>query len=475
MSESASTMGAGARRVATLIAALPPVVGLRAVDLAGPVRSSWSPLIAGAATLAARVRAPVWAQLVVMLVDPAARADLAVPERQRDRSGILPTTGTIAHFNELLAEAGVDIRDARVPVPTGPPAVPHRARHRLGPVVVDLARGRPAPAGARRAADAGDLLGAGAVYADERQLPRRSWSARWASSGCWSPTTSTGCAGSAAGSPATAATSTSGSRRRWPRPAAGSRWSACVVAVVLPLAVPGMTSGLLTVSAAASATARARRRLGQARPDQPVLVAEGSAAASTSWSTWQGDHRRPRPVLPAVRRRRRPHLRGLPQPLPAGPQPAPARGPAVGAARRGQLRAVLGGGRDVDRLPDAVRAHLRHADRHRRARQPWLYDTQPAGHLLQQARRPATRTTGSTSCAPTTPKRRCAPPPRPTRTASRSSGSPRCRRSGRCRTRSTSWSAARRTTYDQVMAIYRLLLGDQRLPVRAADRGRHLR
>ena len=226
-------------------------------------------------------------------------------------------------------------------------------------------RRRPAPAGAGRPADAGHLLGAGRGLRRQRlAAPVRHRRGRLPVA-ARQPTTSTGCAGSAAGSPATAATSTSGSRPRWPRPAAGSAVVGVLVAVLLPLAVPGMTARParpLRHRAPAAAAGRQRRR-GSGPARRPVRRA--AAADSTSAETQragQGHHERPGPVLPALRRRRPDQRRRLPQPRRRAGSRSPRRPAATRRAARGagvQLPGVPRQGRDHRELRHAAAAGLR--------------------------------------------------------------------------------------------------------------------
>jgi len=202
-------------------------------------------LIAGAATLARTARAPVWAQLVVMLATLLLALTWLFPSG-KEIAGILPWTGTLEHFGELLTQSGVDMRTFAVRVPDSDPLLFVTA---LGigsvAVMVDLA-----VVGLRKPALAGLPMLAiysvpVAVYAESvSSLPFvvgamgflwllvadkvdgvRRFGRRFTGDGrdvdVWEPS---------------------------PLAAAGRRLAivGVLVAVALPVAVPGMTSGLLT-------------------------------------------------------------------------------------------------------------------------------------------------------------------------------------------------------------------------------------
>ncbi|GAA1855675.1 DUF3488 and transglutaminase-like domain-containing protein [Asanoa iriomotensis] len=77
-------------------------------------------LIAGAATLARTARAPVWAQALTMLVTLLLALTWLFPSGE-EFAGLLPWTGTLEHFGALLTQSGDDVRTYAVPVPDGDP------------------------------------------------------------------------------------------------------------------------------------------------------------------------------------------------------------------------------------------------------------------------------------------------------------------------------------------------------------------
>jgi len=77
-------------------------------------------LIAGAATLARSLRGPVWAQLLAMLAALALALTWMFPSGE-ELLGVLPWTGTLAHWAELVTQSGQDMRTFAVPVPDGDP------------------------------------------------------------------------------------------------------------------------------------------------------------------------------------------------------------------------------------------------------------------------------------------------------------------------------------------------------------------
>ncbi|GIF76814.1 transglutaminase family protein [Asanoa siamensis] len=77
-------------------------------------------LIAGAATLARTARAPVWVQTIAMLVTLLLALTWLFPSG-RELFGIVPWTGTLEHFGELLTQSGTDMRTFAVRVPDSDP------------------------------------------------------------------------------------------------------------------------------------------------------------------------------------------------------------------------------------------------------------------------------------------------------------------------------------------------------------------
>lgn len=72
-------------------------------------------LIEGAATLARTLRAPVWAQLAAMIGALLASLTLLFGDASAIL-GLIPTGGTFVHFGALLSQAGTGIREMGVPV-----------------------------------------------------------------------------------------------------------------------------------------------------------------------------------------------------------------------------------------------------------------------------------------------------------------------------------------------------------------------
>ena len=77
-------------------------------------------LVAGAATLARTLRAPVWAQLIAMIAALALALTWMFPSGH-ELLGLLPWTGTLEHAGELLSQSGQDMRTFAVPVPDSDP------------------------------------------------------------------------------------------------------------------------------------------------------------------------------------------------------------------------------------------------------------------------------------------------------------------------------------------------------------------
>jgi transglutaminase-like putative cysteine protease len=76
-------------------------------------------LIAGAATLARSLRGPVWEQVVAMTAALLIALTWLFPSGE-ELLGFLPTPATIAHFGELVSKAGEDVRSYGVPVQDTP-------------------------------------------------------------------------------------------------------------------------------------------------------------------------------------------------------------------------------------------------------------------------------------------------------------------------------------------------------------------
>jgi transglutaminase-like putative cysteine protease len=72
--------------------------------------------VAGAATLARVVRAPMWAQLIAMAAGLLLALTWMFPSGH-ELLAVLPWSGTFAHFGELAGEAGRDMRAYAIPVP----------------------------------------------------------------------------------------------------------------------------------------------------------------------------------------------------------------------------------------------------------------------------------------------------------------------------------------------------------------------
>lgn len=181
-------------------------------------------VVAGVAALTRLARAPLWGQVLGMLAGLMLALTWLFPSGE-ELLAILPTPGTFAYFGDLLAGSMQDMRSYGVEVPDTDPLLFIAVLGVGGvAVLVDvLAVGlrRPALAGLPMLAIYSVPV---AVYVDS--VPAAPFVVGAAgTSGCWSPTTSTGYAASGAVSQVTAATSTCGSPHRWRPPAAGSRRS----------------------------------------------------------------------------------------------------------------------------------------------------------------------------------------------------------------------------------------------------------
>ncbi|MEV4617084.1 transglutaminaseTgpA domain-containing protein [Asanoa sp. NPDC049573] len=77
-------------------------------------------LIAGAATVARTARAPVWAQFIAMGVTLLLALTWLFPSGE-EIAGIVPWTGTLEHFGDLLSQSGQDMRTFAVLVPDSDP------------------------------------------------------------------------------------------------------------------------------------------------------------------------------------------------------------------------------------------------------------------------------------------------------------------------------------------------------------------
>lgn len=74
--------------------------------------------VCGTALLGRSLRAPLWAQLVAMLATLTMLVTLLFGSDAY--AGLVPSAGTWRHFNDLLVQAGTDIRDLSAPVPDRP-------------------------------------------------------------------------------------------------------------------------------------------------------------------------------------------------------------------------------------------------------------------------------------------------------------------------------------------------------------------
>ncbi len=72
-------------------------------------------LVEAAGTLARTLRAPAWGQLVAMLFGLGLVLTLLFPSGH-ELLGVIPTGGTIVHFGQLLSQAGTGIREMGIPV-----------------------------------------------------------------------------------------------------------------------------------------------------------------------------------------------------------------------------------------------------------------------------------------------------------------------------------------------------------------------
>ncbi len=157
--------------------------------------------VAGSAALSRALRAPVWAQLLAMAGGLLIGLTWLFPSGA-ELLALVPTPGTFAHFADLLASPGTEINRHRAPVPDSDPLLFVTVLGVGGvAVVVDLLAvtlRRPALAGLPMlaiysvpvAVDADSVPPAPFVIGAAGYL--------WL---IWSPTTSTGYAASAAGSP----------------------------------------------------------------------------------------------------------------------------------------------------------------------------------------------------------------------------------------------------------------------------------
>ncbi len=73
-------------------------------------------IVVGTAMLVRTTRGPVWAQVLAMMASLLLYLTLAFPSGQ-EFGRLIPTAATFRHFNELLVVAGQQIRDEAVPVP----------------------------------------------------------------------------------------------------------------------------------------------------------------------------------------------------------------------------------------------------------------------------------------------------------------------------------------------------------------------
>lgn len=74
--------------------------------------------VCGTALLGRSLRAPLWAQLVAMLATLTMLVTLLFGSNAY--AGVIPSAGTWRHFNDLLVQSGADIRDLSAPVPDRP-------------------------------------------------------------------------------------------------------------------------------------------------------------------------------------------------------------------------------------------------------------------------------------------------------------------------------------------------------------------
>jgi transglutaminase-like putative cysteine protease len=77
-------------------------------------------LIAGAATLARALRAPIWGQVGATVLALLLALTWMFPSHQ-EFLGIIPTPGTFDYFGQLLRQSVTDMREMGVPVPDGDP------------------------------------------------------------------------------------------------------------------------------------------------------------------------------------------------------------------------------------------------------------------------------------------------------------------------------------------------------------------
>ena len=294
---------------------------------------------------------------------------------------------TFTHFGELFTQAGQDTRSYGVPVPDRDGLLfIDRPRHRRG-----RHRGRPAhrggaPAGPGRACRCWPSTRCRSRSTSTASRSSRSSSGRSATSGCWSPTTSTGSAGSAAASPATAATSTCGNRRRWPPRAGGWAWSAwsrpcCCRCSCRPSPAGCSRSSRRTAPGSASGGLG----VGGGRINLFASLS-GQLTQSATVTLVTAHHRRAGAVLPALRRRRPAHQRGLRQPDADRPVavardcPTRATSPATDGGTYQLYHASV---EITDDLRQGLAAGLLRHAAHRQPRRRLVLRPQPAGRLLQ--------------------------------------------------------------------------------------------
>jgi transglutaminase-like putative cysteine protease len=77
-------------------------------------------LIAGAATLARSLRAPIWGQVGATVLALLFALTWMFPSHQ-EFVGVIPSPGTFDYFGHLFSQAGTDMRELAVPVPDGDP------------------------------------------------------------------------------------------------------------------------------------------------------------------------------------------------------------------------------------------------------------------------------------------------------------------------------------------------------------------